>query len=147
MFRRINKVLLVSILGLTLVGCGATTGKTQQQSNPTNSTSNQQSTSTQEQKQQYLTPVPKGSSGSSTISNLSKQIMGQKDVLGTQFYEQKGILYGDITFKSGVDKNYAHQLISEYLSQLKVTYPDHQITTQSIVEGKKIDSVSFKPNK
>ena len=42
--------------------------------------------------------------------------MEQKDVVGTQVYEQLGTVYGDITFKSGVDKSYAHALANEFIS-------------------------------
>ncbi|MGI6120409.1 MAG: hypothetical protein ACOYIB_07585 [Desulfosporosinus sp.] len=70
--------------------------------------------------------------------------MKLKDVRGTQIYELQGITYGDITFESGVDKAYAHDLINELLTQMKVSYPGKQITTQAISDGKVIDSISFK---
>ncbi|KJR48149.1 hypothetical protein UF75_1502 [Desulfosporosinus sp. I2] len=78
-------------------------------------------------------------------TEVSKQIMAQKDVLGTQIYEQNGIVYGDITFKSGVTKDYAHNLANEFLTQLKTSYPGRSITAQVVIDGKTTDFISFKP--
>lgn len=135
LLRRVLRVLIISILGLALVGCGTSTGKVQQQNSGT----------TQAPKTVYLTPVPSGSPLVSANNEVSKQLMAQKDVIGTQIYEQKGIVYGDITFKSGVAKDYAHDLAIEFLNQLKVSYPGRQITTQALSDGKNLDSISFKP--
>lgn len=123
------------VMAFVLAGCGTSAGKAQQPNTVNN----------QAPKTEYLTPAPKGTSLVEANSNLSKQLMKQKDVSGTQIYEQKGITYGDITFKSGVDKTYAHDLINELLTQMKVTYPSKQITTQAISDGKTIDYISFKP--
>ena len=125
------------ILAMTFVlaGCGTSTGKTQQP-NAVNS---------QAPKTEYLTPIPKETPLVEANTNLSKQLMKQKDVVGTSTYEQKGITYGDITFKSGVDKAYAHSLINVLLTQMKVSYPSKQITTQAISDKKIIDKISFKP--
>jgi len=123
--------LLISILGLALVGCG--TSKT-----PSNNTQ-------QESKAIHLTPVPSGTPLVEANKDVSKQLMAQKDVLGTQIYEQQGIVFGDITFKSEVTKDYAHDLANELLTQLKVSYPSRPITTQVVIDGKTTDSISFKP--
>lgn len=142
LFRRVIMGLIISILGLALVGCGTSTSKVQQQ----NSGSNQApSSNTQEPKAVHLTPVPSGTPLVTANNEVSKQLMAQKDVMGTQIYEQKGIVFGDITFKSGVTKDYAHGLANEFLTQLKASYPSRQITTQVVIEGKTTDSISFKP--
>ena len=122
-------------MAFVLAGCGTSAGKVQ----PPNAVTNQAPTT------KYLTQVPKGTSLGEDNMNVSKQLMKQKDVSGTQIYEQKGITFGNVTFKSGVDKTYAHNLINELLFQMKVTYPGKQITTQAISGGKTIDSISFKP--
>jgi hypothetical protein len=122
-------------MALVLAGCGTSADKAQQPNSVTN----------QAPKTEYLTLVPKGTALGEANINVSQQIMKQKDVLGTQIYEQMGINYGDITFKSEVDKTYAHDLINELLFHMKVTYPNKQITTQAISDGKTIDSISFKP--
>jgi len=127
--------LVILVMSLVLAGCGTTTGKAQQP----NAVTNQAPTT------KYLTAVPKGTALGEANMNLSNQLMKQKDVMGTQIHEQKGITFGDITFKSGVDKTYAHNLINELLFQMKGTYPNKQLTTQAISDGKTIDSISFKP--
>ncbi|WP_242976105.1 hypothetical protein [Desulfosporosinus sp. FKB] len=132
--KQITLGLIVLVLGITLVGCGTSTNKTQQGTS-----------SSQEVKKDYLKPVPKGTALVTSNNNVTKQLMAQKDVLGTQISEEKGIMIGRITFKTGVDKAYAHELANEFLTQLKVNYPKRQITTQVIVDGKTTDSISFKP--
>ncbi|MFZ3131112.1 MAG: hypothetical protein WA125_08445 [Desulfosporosinus sp.] len=92
-----------------------------------------------------MTPVPEGTPLVTANNEVSKQLMAQKDVIGTQIYEQNGIVCGDITFKSGVAQDYAHNLANEFLNQLKVSYPGRQITTQAVSDGKNLDSISFKP--
>lgn len=137
--------LMISVLSLALVGCG--TGKAQQQdpgANPAPSSNTQQNSDTQEKAVQ-LTPVPSGTPLVEANKDVSKQLMAQKDVLGTQIYEQQGIVFGDITFKSGVTKEYAHNLANELLTQMKVSYPSRQIMTQVVIDGKTTDSISFKP--
>lgn len=135
MLRRISMGFLILVMAFGLGGCGTSNAKVQQQNTVTD----------QAPKTEYLKPVPKGTPLVEANNNVSKQLMTQKDVLGTQVYEQKGITYGDITFKSGVDKTYAHNLANEFLAQLKTNYPGKQITTQAISEGKTLDSISFKP--
>lgn len=137
--------LMISVLSLALVGCG--TGKAQQQdpgANPAPSSNTQQNSDTQEKAVQ-LTPVPSGTPLVEANKDVSKQLMAQKDVLGTQIYEQQGIVFGDITFKSGVTKEYAHYLANELLTQMKASYPSRQIMTQVVIDGKTTDSISFKP--
>ena len=135
LLRKVFTRLVILVMAFVLAGCGTSAGKAQQPNSVNN----------QAPKTEYLTSVPKETSLVEAVANVSKQLMKQKDVIGTQFYEQKGINYGDITFKSGVDKTYAHDLINELLTQLKVTYPTKQIKTQAISAGKTIDSISFKP--
>lgn len=130
--RRVIMGLVILIAGLAMGGCGTSTGKAPQVTTP-------------ESKVVHLTPIAKDTPLATVNTEVSKQLMAQKDVTGTQIYEQKGILYGDITFKSGVAKDYAHNLANEFLNQLKVSYPDKQITTQVISDGKKLDAISFKP--
>lgn len=145
MLRRVMMGLMISALSLALVGCG--TGKAQQQdpgANPAPSSNTQQNSDTQEKAVQ-LTPVPSGTPLVEANQDVSKQLMAQKDVLGTQIYEQQGIVFGDITFKSGVTKEYAHNLANELLTQLKASYPSRQLTTQVVIDGKTTDSISFKP--
>ena len=125
---------VILVMALVLDGCGNSAVKVQQ----SNAVTNQAPTT------KYLTPVPKGTALGEANTNLSKQLMKQKDISGTQIYEQKGITFGDVTFKSGVDKTYAHNLIKELLFQMKVSYPGKQITTQAISDGKPLDSISFK---
>ena len=132
MLRRIIMGLVISTLGLAIVGCGTSNTQQDKVTNP-------------EPKAVYLTPVPKGTPLITANNEVSKQLMAQKDVVGTQIYEQKGIVYGDITFKSGVAKDYAHNLANEFLNQLKVSYPGRQITTQAVSDGKNLDSISFNP--
>ena len=127
--------IVILVMAFALSGCGTSAGKAQQPNTVTNQTP----------KTEYLTPAPQGTSAVEANTNLSKQVMKQKDVSGIQTYEQKGITYGDITFKSGVDKTYAHDLINELLTHMKVTYPGKQIKTQAISDGKIIDFISFKP--
>lgn len=148
MFGKISRGIGITILALALAGCGTSTAKTQQQnaqqsSQPQNA--QQQKAEDQTPKTDYLKPVPQGASVVDSNLNVSKQLMEQKDVLGTQVYEQKGITYGDITFKSGVDKTYAHNLALEFLAQLKKTYPNKALTAQALSDSKTIDSISFKP--
>jgi hypothetical protein len=149
MLRRVTIALTITILGLTLVGCGNSAGKAQQSNNAANTSSStnaqQGATASQDSQPVHLTPIPKGTPLVTANNQVSKQLMTQKDVLGTQIYEQKGIVYGNITFKSGVANNYAHELANEFLTQLKVNYPNRQITTQVIVDGKTTDTISFKP--
>ncbi|KLU64355.1 hypothetical protein DEAC_c37890 [Desulfosporosinus acididurans] len=150
MFRKITLGFMILLLGLGLVGCGTSTDKTQKnastQSTSSQSAGTQKSTNnTQESKNVYLTPIPKGTPLATANNGVSKQLMTQKNVLGTQIFEQKGIIYGIITFKSGVDKTYAHNLANEFLSQLKVNYPGRKITSQVVVNGKTTDSISYKP--
>ncbi|WP_425806450.1 hypothetical protein ACHOLT_05915 [Desulfitobacterium sp. Sab5] len=143
MFRKISQGLAISFLAIVLVGCGTPTAKTQQENSQQQST--QQKVEDQTPKTDYLKPAPQGTSVVDSNLNVSKQIMEQKDVLGTSVYEQQGITYGDITFKSGVDKTYAHNLALEFLAQLKKTYPNKAVTAQALSDGKTIDSISFKP--
>ncbi|MHB8132331.1 MAG: hypothetical protein ACYDEX_25545 [Mobilitalea sp.] len=146
MLRKIFLGLAISVLALTLVGCGTSTNKEPQQNTGSQApTSNTQQNSDDNSKTVHLTPIPEGTPLVTANTEVSKQIMGQKDVLGTQIYEQLGIVYGDITFKSEVDKDYAHGLANEFLTQLKVTYPSREILTQVIIDGKTADSISFKP--
>lgn len=126
-------LILVMVFGLA--GCGSSTAKEQQQNE----------TADQTPQTDYLSPVPEGSSLADANLNLSKQLIEQKDVLGNQVYEQQGIIYGDITFKSEVDKTYAHNLLLEYLAQLKGNYSGKEITVQALSDGSVFDSVSFKP--
>ena len=135
LLRKLSIGCAILVIAFSLAGCGTSAGKAQQPNTANN----------QAPKTEYLTPVPKGTPLVEANTNLSKQLMKQKDVSGTQIYEQKGITYGDITFKSGVDKTYAHDLINEMLTQMKVTYPGKLITTQAISDGKTIDSISYKP--
>lgn len=138
--------LVISTLGLAIVGCGTLTGKVQQQNQvPTSNTQQQNQVTNPEPKAVYLTPVPKGTPLITANNEVSKQLMGQKDVIGTQIYDQKGIVYGEITFESGVAKDYAHNLANEFLYQLKVSYPGRMITTQAVSDGKNLDSISFTP--
>lgn len=143
MFRKISQGLAISFLAIVLAGCGTPTAKTQQENSQQQST--QQKVEDQTPKTDYLKPAPQGTSVVDSNLNVSKQIMEQKDVLGTSVYEQQGITYGDITFKSGVDKTYAHNLALEFLAQLKKTYPNKAVTAQALSDGKTIDSISFKP--
>lgn len=144
MFGKISRGIGISILVLALAGCGTSTAKTQQQ-NAQQQNTQQKTVEDQTPKTDYLKPVPQGASVIDSNLNVSKQLMEQKDVLGTSVYEQKGITYGDITFKSGVDKTYAHNLALEFLAQLKKTYPNKEVTAQALSDGKTIDSISFKP--
>ncbi|MDQ7093924.1 hypothetical protein REC12_10015 [Desulfosporosinus sp. PR] len=139
--RRVTLGLIFLVVALTLAGCGTSTSKTPQGAN-----NSQQSTgNSSEAKSEYLKPVPQGTALVTANNNVTKQLMAQKDVLGTQISEEKGIVYGKITFKTGVDKTYAHELANELLTQLKVNYPKRLITTQVIVDGKVTDSIPFKP--
>lgn len=144
--RKLFLGLAIFVLSLTLVGCGTSNNKAPQQ-NTDNQTpsSNSQQNSDADAPPVHLTPVPEGTPLVTANNEVSKQIMAQKDVLGTQIYEQQGIVFGDITFKSGVTKEYAHNLVSEFLTQLKVSHPNRQITTQVVIDGKTTDSISFKP--
>lgn len=146
MYRKITLGFII-ILALSLVGCGASTGKTQNNTDSkTQSNLTQKSTGdNQVSKNVYLKPVPKGTNLITSNNDVTKQLMAQKDVQGTQVFEQKGIVYGSITFKSGVDKTYAHNLANEFLSQLKVNYPGRQITSLVVINGKTTDSISYKP--
>lgn len=141
--------LIILILSIVLVGCGTSTGKDQQQNTGTNQTpssnTQQNTAATQDPNAVHLTPVPAGTPLVTANTEVSKQIMAQKDVLGTQIYEQNGIVYGDITFKSGVTKDYAHNLANEFLTQLKTSYPGRSITAQVVIDGKTTDFISFKP--
>lgn len=147
MFGKISKGIGISVLVLVLAGCG-TSAKNQQQSAQQNTQQQntlQQKAEDQTPKTDYLKTVPQGTSVVNSNLNVSKQIMEQKDVTGTQVYEKQGITYGDITFKSGVDKTYAHNLALEFLAYLKKTYPNKAVTAQALSDGKIIDSISFKP--
>ncbi|WP_407306673.1 hypothetical protein [Desulfosporosinus sp. SB140] len=150
MIKKVMTVVMILMLGLVLVGCGNSSGKTQPQNttgaNQASSVNAQQNTAaSQDSKLVHLTPIPQGTPLVTANNQVSKQLMTQKDVLGTQIYEQKGIVYGNITFKSGVAKDYAHELANEFLTQLKVNYPKRQITTQVVIDGKTTDSIAFKP--
>lgn len=125
-------VSVILIMTFVLSGCGNSTGKETQQPDTT------------VPKTEYLTPVPEGTDPSEANMNITTQLMELKGVKGTQIYEQQGITYGDITFESGVDKTYAHDLANELLTHMKSFYPGKQITTQAISDGKVIDSISFK---
>lgn len=135
MLRKVTIGLIILVLGLSLVGCGTSTSKTPQQKPGTDQTPTGN----------YLTPVPQGTPLVSANQDVSKQIMAQKDVLGSSIYEQNETVFGDITFKGEVTKDYAHNLANEFLSQLKTSYPGRQITTQVIIDGKTTDSISYKP--
>ena len=141
--------LILLILSIVLVGCGTSTGKDQQQNTGTNQTpssnTQQNTAATQDPNSVHLTPVPAGTPLVTANTEVSKQIMAQKDVLGTQIYEQNGLVYGDITFKSGVTKEYAHNLANEFLTQLKTSYPGRSITAQVVIDGKTTDFISYKP--
>ena len=141
--------LIILILSIVLVGCGTSTGKDQQQNTGTNQTpssnTQQNTAATQDPNSVHLTPVPAGTPLVTANTEVSKQIMAQKDVLGTQIYEQNGLVYGDITFKSGVTKDYAHNLANEFLTQLKTSYPGRSITAQVVIDGKTTDFISYKP--
>ena len=146
LLRKVMMGLMISALSLALVGCG--TGKAQQQdpgANPAPSSNTQQNSDTQEPKAVKLTPVPSGTPLVEANKDVSKQLMAQKDVLGIQIYEQQGMVFGDITFKSGVTKEYAHNLANELLTQMKASYPSRQLTTQVVIDGKTTDAISFKP--
>lgn len=145
--KKVAMILSLIVLGIVLVGCGASTGKSQSQSSSSNKTSsNTASTQDSDTAQtHHLTPISKGTPIVTANNQLTKQLMAQKDVLGTQISDQKGIIYGKITFKSGVSKTYAHDLANEFLNQLKVNYPKRQIIAQVIVDGKTTDSISYKP--
>ncbi len=137
-------ILIISVLGLTLVGCGTSKTPQPKTDNQTPS-SNTKQNSDADSKEVRLTPIPEGTPLVTANTEVSKQIMDQKDVLGTQIYEQQGMVYGDITFKNGVAKDYAHNLANEFLTQLKVSYPNQQITTQVVIDGKTTDSIEYKP--
>ena len=134
--RRLLIGLIILIISIVLGGCGT---------KPTPSSNTQQNAATQDPNAVHLTPVPAGTPLVTANTEVSKQIMAQKDVLGTQIYEQKGLVYGDITFKSGVTKEYAHNLANEFLTQLKTSYPGRSITAQVVIEGKTTDFISHKP--
>lgn len=147
MLKKLFLGLAISVLSLTLVGCSNQTNKAPEQNTEGNQapSSNTEEPKAEVPKEVKLTPIPEGTPLVKANTEVSKEIMAQKDVLGTQIYEQQGMVYGDITFKSGVDKDYAHGLINEFLTQLKVSYPDRQITTQVVIDGQTTDSVSFNP--
>ncbi|KUO72055.1 MAG: hypothetical protein APF81_28170 [Desulfosporosinus sp. BRH_c37] len=134
MSRKVTMVLMILILGLALTGCGKSTDSKVQQQDSGKSNS-----------QEHLTPVPQGTPLVDANKEVTKQLIAQKDVLGTQIYDQKGIVFGNITFKTGVAKDYAHELANDFLSQLKASYPDRQVTTQVVIDGKITDSISYKP--
>lgn len=141
MLRKISMGFLILVMAFVLTGCGGTANpKAQEQNKVADQTPTKEAPKTE-----YLTPIPAGKPLGESNIDLSKQIMSQKDVLGTQIYEQKGMTYGDITFKSEVDKTYAHKLITEFMTQMKTNYPGKPITTQAISDGKPFDSVTFKP--
>ncbi|HVJ49277.1 hypothetical protein [Desulfitobacterium sp.] len=140
MLKKLSIGFLILVLSFALGGCGAPKAADQQQN-----TQQPNAVTEQAPQSQYLTPVPKDTTLVNANNNVSKQLMSQKDVLGTQIYEQKGITYGDITFKSGVDKTYAHSLANEFLTQLKTNYPGKELTAQALSDGKVIDTISFKP--
>lgn len=141
MLRKVSMGFLILVMAFGLVGCGGTSNaKIQEQNKVTDQTPRNEAP-----KAEYLTPIPEGKPLVESNLDLSKQIMSQKDVLGTQIYERQGITYGDISFKSEVDKAYAHNLINEFLTQMKTNYPGKQITTQAISDGKPFDSVTIKP--
>ncbi|WP_242860148.1 hypothetical protein [Desulfosporosinus sp. I2] len=129
--------LIILIISIVLGGCGT-------KQTPSSNTQ-QNAAATQAPNAVHLTPVPAGTPLVTANTEVSKQIMAQKDVLGTQIYEQNGIVYGDITFKSGVTKDYAHNLANEFLTQLKTSYPGRSITAQVVIDGKTTDFISFKP--
>lgn len=135
MLKKLLLGLAISVLSLTLLGCG--TDKAPQQKTGTEQTPSAKAV--------QLTPIPAGTPVVTANSEVSKQIMAQKDVLGTQIYEQQGMVYGDITFKSEVDKEYAHNLANQFLNQLKVTYPNQPITAQVKIDGEVTDSIPYKP--
>ncbi|MEA4902192.1 hypothetical protein [Desulfitobacterium sp.] len=135
MYRKLMTAILILVMVLGMAGCGSSTAEEQQQNDSADQTP----------QTDYLTPVPEGSSLVDVNIDLSKQLMEQEDVLGNQIYEQNGITYGDITFKSEVDKKYAHNLLKEFLAQLKTSYSGKEITVQAVSEGNVFDSISFKP--
>ena len=146
MLRKLFLALALSVLAFTLIGCGTLTNKApQQNTNSQPQSSNTQQNSATESKAVHLNPVPEGTPLVTANAEVSKQIMNQKDVIGTQIYEQQDTVYGNITFKSAVEKDYAHNLANEFLTQLKVSYPNRKITTQVVIDGKTIDTISFKP--
>ncbi|CDX03421.1 hypothetical protein SDC9_15254 [bioreactor metagenome] len=138
MLRKLSMGLIIAVLIFGIGGCG-NTNKNQ----PQNPAAEQQQN--ENVKSEYLTPIPEGTPIGESNLKLSEQIMAQKDVLGTQIYEQQGITYGDITFNAGVDKAYANQLLGELLAQMKINYSGMPLTVQGISDGQVIDSINFKP--
>lgn len=140
MLKKLSTGLIILALIFGIGGCGGKTNGEQPQNPSTGQTQQEEPL-----KPQYLTPIPEGTPLGESNMKLSEQIMGQKDVLGTQIYEQMETVFGDITFNAGVDKAYANQLIKELLAQMKINYPGKPLTAQAISDGQVIDSVNFKP--
>lgn len=94
------------------------------------------------------TTADKPKTGSELVTantNLSNQIMSNKNVTGTQIYEEKGIVYGIIQLNNEVTKSTAEDLIKQVMSQMKVNYAGQPITVKALKNGKTIASTSFEP--
>ena len=141
MLKKLSMGLIILALIFGIGGCGGKTNGENQPQNPSTGQTQQE----EPVQPQYLTPIPEGTPLGEANMKLSEQLMGQKDVKGTQIYEQMETVFGDITFNAGVDKAYANQLIKELLAQMKINYPGRPLTAQAISDGQVIDSVSFKP--
>ena len=141
MLKKLSMGLLILALTFGIGGCGGNTNTEPQPQNP--STGQQQQN--EPVKSEYLTPIPEGTPLGESNIKLTEQVMSQKDVLGTQIYEQMETVYGDITFNAGVDKVYANQLLKELLAQMKTNYPGKPIIVQGLSDGQVIDSISFNP--
>lgn len=140
MLKKLSMGLIILALIFGIGGCGGKTNGEQPQNPDAGQTQQEEPVQSQ-----YLTPIPEGTPLGEANMKLSEQLMEQKDVKGTQTYEQMETVYGDITFNTGVDKAYANQLIKELLAQMKINYPGRPLTAQAISDGQVIDSVSFKP--
>ncbi|AFM02096.1 hypothetical protein Desde_3828 [Desulfitobacterium dehalogenans ATCC 51507] len=140
MLKKLSMGLIILALIFGIGGCGKSNVENQPQNPAAGQTQQNEPV-----KPEYLTPIPEGTPLGESNMKLSEQIMAQKDVLGTQIYEQQETVFGDITFNAGVDKAYANQLIKELLTQMKTNYPGRPIIAQAITDGQVIDSVSFKP--
>lgn len=137
--KRLMACLLIAVIALAMVGCGS------QKQPPVNNPEQQNEAAKQDAETVKLTPIPEGTPIGTAVSDLTQQLMGQRDVIGVNTYEQRDVYYGDIVFKSGVTKGYAHNLIKEFLEQLKVANPGQAITTQAVSDDEVLDSISFKP--
>ena len=141
MLRKLSMVLIILAISLGISGCGGNTNG----ENPPQNPAIEQPQQNEVVEPEYLTPIPEGTPIGEANLKLGEQLMSQKDVLGTQIYEQMEVVHGDITFAAGVDKAYANQLLKEYMSQMKINYPGKPITVQALSDGQVIDSLSFKP--